>query len=130
MEAILSTNIEGFRRRKRGDNPPTSLIATKGFKGLLRYQQKFMRDYNLSYPVFTVLFAFVDVWLEYGEGMSCYETYTGLGYGTGSHQRYYSIMENLIKKGLLEIGGTGFNHCKLYAPSSKALDIMGVFFEE
>lgn len=105
------------------EDKPLKIEVTLSFLNSYVYNQGvFMRDNNLSTQSFELLILVLNYYNDTGKGLSCTKMLQLSSFSVRYYHKIYSMLETLNKNGLVEYMGNGYLNCKLFAPTSKAID--------
>jgi len=98
-------------------NSPLSFVNS-----YLYNQNKFLKDNNISPQCFELLMLIVNYNVNTGKGLSCTQMITLSSYSSSYYRRIYSFLNTLHNNGMVEYMGNGWNNCKLFSPTDKAIE--------
>lgn len=84
-------------------------------------KNSFIRSMYLTDKSFDLLLFITNYHHNTGKGISCSKLLELSSYSNQHYQYIYSMMHTLNKNDLIEYIGNGWNNCKLFAPTDKAI---------
>lgn len=103
------------------DKPPVTKVTLKFVTSYIYNQNKFITDNHLTNQSFEVLVLLVTNYSYTGGGMSVNQVLKHHSFSHGYYKKIYSMMTTLYNNGMIEYIGNGWNNCKLFAPTDKAI---------
>ncbi len=85
-------------------------------------QNLFLKSNNISPQCFELLLLIVNYYSNTGKGISCTQMLNYSSYSSSYYRRIYSFLNTLHGCGMVEYIGNGWNNCKLFAPTDKAIN--------
>lgn len=120
---------QASREVARRAQPHIPLSALNDLMSVLQYFNQLMKYWDLHYATFNILMAVVREYHVQGKGI----TMTAIMRVMGKKGNNYRVMNNVINtltsRGLVEVIGTGYMNCNVYAPTAASLKVLNAVVE-
>jgi len=105
------------------EDKPLIIKSPLSFVNSYLYNQNiFLKSNNISPQCFELLMLIVNYYNNTGKGISCTQMLNYSSYSSSYYRRIYSFLNTLHNNGMVEYIGNGWNNCKLFAPTTKAIE--------